>query len=130
MEPLANPGAGAQFVYTVPAGEFWRPVLLRAFFIITTGGAVRSITLRPQRAGELLAWFTLAATVTLAGTYGFTWGRSIGVGYTVSGTPLFQMAPLGDLTLSPGDELRSGVGNMAGDDQWQTVRLSVEKIPA
>ncbi len=124
----ANPAAGAQWTFTVTAGEVWRPVALIA--VLTSDATVidRLVRLRFLRGVGVLCDFPVSWLQTANQLFGYTWYRGAGASWS-AGPAAGQFSgatSMVDMTLVGGDSITTIVLGMQAGDDWGSPILVYE----
>jgi hypothetical protein len=115
------PGAGADFVMTVPANFRFRAVSLSGLFTTSAVAGNRTVTLVIDDGANILAQIPSGVTQIISLATQYTFADS------VPNQPILNnvtCAPLpSNLILTAGMRIRSLTGGILAGDQWGTVRL-------
>lgn len=118
---LSLPGAGAEIIQTVPAGELWLLHSLRAQYTADANVANREVRLVVDNVvtGEVLALFNTGVNITANQAPNLTFLK--GGGYRGAGaTNPSETIGIGSLIVPGGFRLRTAVQNRQAGDLWST----------
>ncbi len=120
--PVANPAAGADWSFTVPAGHVYRLVSVFAQLVTSAVVANRQALLTVTDGTGTFLRLPAAAVQAASGTVTYSWMAG-GVAYL--SLPASQAAFLPDLNLMPAWGLASSTALIDVGDQWSGIRLHV-----
>jgi hypothetical protein len=124
--PLANPGAGAEWIATVPAGAAWE--LLSANFSFTASAAVANRIPTVQFKDDTgVRYARINANVTVAASIGTSMSFQAGIGSTLSGNASGIALPGRDLPLMAGHQVGSLTSALDVADVYASVVLVVRE---
>lgn len=130
---VADPAAGAEWTYTIGAGQIWRPIAVH--FRLTTGATVanREVGMKiddgtssgfSDDTGVYAGWpgtFFQVANRTFYYSYVRGWAQYDGQGVADN-----VALPLGDWILRSGDRLSGHTFNKGATDQYSNIRILTE----
>jgi hypothetical protein len=124
----ANPGAGADVVVTVPAGEVWRLIGVHVDFGTNATVASREVYLAIRDAADMGAAAFGAPTIQAASNgFSYTWVTG-GVGAWDRGNSnAHQVMGIGEVYLFAGWDLVISALNKQGGDAFTSCHIVVEK---
>lgn len=121
----ANPAAGADWVFTVPANSRMRPVTLEAQLAVANSGAARPIEIIVDDGVNIVARMATNAAAPINAT--------ANVNFSTAGTPstsiasdLYAQQPAG-MILPPGFRIRSVTTNIVAGDAWTNIWFLMEE---
>jgi hypothetical protein len=122
----ANPGAGADFLITVPTVTRWRIRSLNAQLITANAGVARIVRLQIKDASGNLVWQAAAQGSVAINT---TVQVSAAPGQSVSGsdTTTITIPMAGDVKLPQGFTIGTSTLNINGTDQYSNIWAEVEE---
>lgn len=121
---VAQPAAGADWSTVVPGGVMWHLESVAALFTSSAVAGNRSIRLRANGDGRVLASLGATGVIAASLTHTISWVR--GAGYSTNlGGPGGQTMGLWEMLLQPAWTV--GPSTLAGDvgDQWTAIELYV-----
>lgn len=123
---IPAPAAGAQLIYTVPAGFLARFAHLAAVLTTnaTVGSRVVELIIANEANTEVIAFFApgTGQPASQVGAYFYTAGATA----EVDGLTRQCRCPPTNLWLPPSWRVRTFTNNMQGTDQWSGANLIVE----
>jgi hypothetical protein len=126
---VTNPGAGAEWSSTVPAGKYWG--VRSGSFIFTTDGTVATRNVRLQLDDSSITYFISDTDAGQAAGLGirysfFAGGLTTNAGAT--STPRLLSYP--PIVLLPGHRIRTTTGNIQAADAYTSIILMVDERDA
>lgn len=122
---ITTPGAGADFLFTIPTSARMRIVSLNA--VLTTSAAVanRDVSLVIDDGANVVAELNSGANQLASLTQEYTWGDSLPLASVFNGN---QMIPLpSQLILPPAFRIRSETTAIDVADQWSSIFMLVHE---
>lgn len=119
---VANPAAGADWTYTVPAGVQQTLISVRA--VLTTGGTAPTapVLLRiTSPTGQIIADLAALSTQGTSVTVTYMWSAGA---QSSSSTNFQQMSLPAGLRLLPGSTIQTITGGIAAGDQWSAITIT------
>lgn len=123
---VANPAAGADWSYTLPANFAYK--LQSVFATITTSGVSGTRIPRlsiSDGAGNLLARIQVAGGTAGSLTHNYVW--MLGVVSTTTSAELHKSMALCNMILSAGWVIEVATDLIQAGDQWSNIQLSFER---
>lgn len=121
-----NPAAGAEAIFTVPAGVAW---LVKSFRAILTTSAVASNRIVSIQARDGAGDIAFSVSAGVAQTTGTAFEYDAFAALTVFANPTQVYAAIPpDLLLPAGYSLRTSTAGLLAGDQWSALALLVEQF--
>lgn len=123
--PIASPGAGGNFLTTVPARTRWRPTMVNFQLVTSAVAGNREVVIAFDDGAAVIALIPAGVTqiASETRTYTFFHAAPRGAG-TIS---LHVIAPLPMLTMMAGWDLLSTVSGILAGDQLSVISVTVEE---
>lgn len=127
---VANPAAGADFVFTVEGGRIWQPVAVRALLTTSAAVANRVVNLNVTDGNDTLATLPNQGPQVASQVDAYTWAD----GYDLAGGSIAAVGSvatgLPPLALPAGYTLRGSTLALDVADQWSACTLFVIETAA
>lgn len=118
---LSNPATGADWTFTVPAGESWVVQMIAAVLIASATVASRVPNLAPGPSTGAIAVLPQPTAVTAGQTIGMAWG--VGLSAVTNGIRMSTSAPM--VTIPPNGVVQSLTDNLQSGDRWIGIGIAV-----
>lgn len=125
---IGNPGAGADYSFTVPAGVNWLLRSLRLQLVTSAAVASRFVTLRlDDGVGNIFADLPCGTAQTAGTTETYTWTN----GSSVANVNVANLGPLPTECRLPGAmRIRTNTANLQAGDQFSGLAMELETYTA
>jgi len=125
---IAAPGAGTDWIYTVPGGTQLRIHTLHATFASAVAVASRHVRiLFEDDAANIIGVYGAGASQTASTTYGYTGARGLVIQVDVA-VPIQAQFPLPTMDLKAGWVIASMTSGIQAADAWTAITLGVEQM--
>lgn len=126
VQTVANPAAGADWIFTVPVGQRIRIISLQAQLVTSATVANRNTQIGLFSSGGINVMFAGAANASIpASTTAQVVGANMGSPSTVITTTVYCQLPA-SVTLGGGFRIQTSTVGLQAGDQWSNIALLLE----
>jgi hypothetical protein len=126
---VSNPGAGAEWTTTVPAGKFWRVLSVHYKLVndATVATRISRLTFDDGTAAGIAYKGFNDIGQTASVTSDYSWAPGVGMPGVPAASTTCRTEAIPELVLSAGHRVRTITGNIQAADQYSEIVLLVDE---